>query len=81
MSMLTTVYLMERYGPRLNMEQIGQALGLASGTLHQRIAHGALDIPTYVDGKMRFADARDVAEYLDRLRDEAVRVMRQGVAA
>lgn len=73
MSMLTTVYLIERYGPRLNVEQLGEALGLARGTIHQRIAAGTLELPTYIDGKLRFADARDVAEYLDRLRDAARR--------
>lgn len=77
MSMLTTVYLIERYGLRLTMEQLAQVLGLAVATLHARIARGELGIPTYVDGKMRFADTRDVAEYLDRLRAEA----RQAMAA
>ena len=71
MSMLTTVYLIERYGLRLTMEQLAQELGLAVATLHARIARGELGIPTYVDGKMRFADVRDVAEYLDIKRQEA----------
>ncbi|TSE32966.1 pyocin activator PrtN family protein [Tepidimonas taiwanensis] len=71
MSMLTTVYLIERYGLRLSMEQLAQVLGLAVATLHARIARGELGIPTYVDGKMRFADVRDVAEYLDIKRQEA----------
>lgn len=71
MSMLTTVYLIERYGLRLTMEQLAQVLGLAVATLHARIARGELGIPTYVDGKMRFADVRDVAEYLDIKRQEA----------
>lgn len=73
MSMLTTLFLMEHYGPRLSMEQLAQVLGLAVATLHARIARGELGIPTYVDGKMRFADTRDVAEYLDRLREQARR--------
>lgn len=71
MSMLTTLYLIERYGLRLTMEQLAQVLGLAVATLHARIARGELGIPTYVDGKMRFADVRDVAEYLDIKRQEA----------
>lgn len=41
------------------MEQLAQVLGLAVATLHARIARGELAIPTYVDGKMRFADTRD----------------------
>lgn len=43
----------------------------AAAALHARIARGELGIPTYVDGKMRFADVRDVAEYLDIKRQEA----------
>lgn len=76
MSMFTTMMLFEKYGPRMSVEQIGAALGLASGTLHARLAQGKLDLPTYVDGKLRCADTRDVAEYLDRLRDQA----RQAIA-
>ncbi len=75
MSLLTTLFLMERYGPRMNMEQLAQALGLAASSLHGRLARGELQLPTYVDGKMRYADTRDVAEYLDRLRNEALRAM------
>ena len=73
MSMLTTLLLFEKYGPRMSLEQVGDALGFATGTLYQRLAHGKLDLPTYVDGKQRFADTRDVAEYLDRLREQARR--------
>ena len=79
MSLMMTMILMEQYGPRLSMEQLAQVLGLAVATLHARIARGELAIPTYVDGKMRFADTRDVAEYLDRLRAEARQAL--GVAA
>jgi predicted site-specific integrase-resolvase len=75
MSMFTTMLLFEKYGPRMSLEQLGEALGLASGTLHARLAQGKLDLPTYVDGKHRFADTRDVAEYLDRLRDQARQAM------
>ncbi|MGC9185886.1 MAG: hypothetical protein ACP5GC_10625 [Thiomonas sp.] len=76
MSMFTTMLLFEKYGPRMSIDQIGEALGLAPGTLHARLAQGKLDLPTYVDGKMRFSDTRDVAEYLDRLREQAHREMR-----
>lgn len=75
-AMLTTVLLFDKYGPRMSLEQIGDALGLEIGTLYQRIAHGRLDLPTYVDGKRRFADTRDVAEYLDKLRDQALQAVR-----
>lgn len=76
MTLITTLFLMERYGPRMNMEQLAQALGLAPSSLHGRLARGELQVPTYVDGKMRYADTRDVAEYLDRLRDQAREAMK-----
>lgn len=74
-AMLTTLLLFDKYGPRMSLDQVGDALGFATGTLYQRLAHGKLEIPTYVDGKMRFADTRDVAEYLDKLREQARREM------
>jgi hypothetical protein len=77
MSMITTLFLMERYGPRMNMEQLAHALCLAPSSLHGRIARGEAMVPTYVDGKMRYADTRDVAEYLDRLREQARQGMRE----
>ena len=79
MSLMMTMILMEQYGPRLSMDQLAKVLGLATATLHARIARGELAIPTYVDGKMRWADTRDVAEYLDRKRAEARQAL--GVAA
>lgn len=71
MTLLTTLFLLDKYGPRMSLEQIAEALGIATGTIYQRLAHKTFEIPTYVDGKMRFADTRDVAEYLDRLRERA----------
>lgn len=76
-SLITTLLLMEQHGPRVSMETLARLLGFAPATLHARIARGELEIPTYLDGKMRFADTRDVAEFLDRKRDEA----RQSLAA
>ena len=76
MSITTTLFLMEKYGPRMTMEQLGQALGLATPSIHNRIGRGELAIPTYVDGKLRYADTRDVAEYLDLKRQEALRHFR-----
>ena len=77
MSLITTLFLLERYGLRMNMEQLAQALGLASSSLHGRLARGELQVPTYVDGKMRWAATQDVAEYLDRLRDQARQAMKE----
>lgn len=68
MSFLTTAYLLERYGPRLGMEQIAEVLGMSKGTLHNRIYRGEIELHTYLDGGKRYADVRDLAAYLDRVR-------------
>lgn len=68
MSFLTQAYLLEQYGPRLNIKQIAKALGISEGSLRNRLSAGAISLPTYVDGGTRFADARDVAAYLDQCR-------------
>lgn len=75
MSLVTTVLLAEKYGPRMNLDQMSEALGIPKGTLNQRIALGALGFPSYRDGKYRFAATEDVAAYLDDLRDQARRAM------
>lgn len=57
---------------RLTLEEVAAELGLAKNTLYNLIAAGEFPVPTYVDGKRRYADVRDVGEYLDRKREEAV---------
>lgn len=71
MSLLHHVYLIERYGPRLHVEQLAEALGSTPMAIHRRISDGTLGIPTYLDNKKRWADARDVADYFDFMRAEA----------
>ncbi len=65
MSLLHEAIIAEKYGLRLTVEQIGDALNLASQTIYNRIAKGQFSLPTYVDGGKRFADYRDLAAYLD----------------
>lgn len=71
MSLLTHAYLLEKYGPRLNVEQLGEVLGYAAGTIYNQISAGKFPVPTYTEGKMRLADYRDVATYLDECRARA----------
>jgi hypothetical protein len=68
MSLLTTALLFERYGPRLNMTQLAVLLEIAEPTLYNQISAGACAVKTYREGRQRFADVRDVAEYLDQVR-------------
>lgn len=73
MSLLTQAYLLERYGPRLSIDQLAQVLGMAKGTIYNQISAETFPVPTYVDAKQRWADYRDVAEYLDRCRPTSTR--------
>lgn len=68
MSLLTTALLFDRYGPRLTMPQLSEVMGIAIGTIHNQIAAGKCQVKTYLDGGKRFADCRDVAEFLDAMR-------------
>lgn len=68
MSMLVYVYLLEKYGPRLNAEQLADALGYAVNTVYNKLARGTLTVRSYLDDGKRWFDARDVAAYLDEVR-------------
>lgn len=69
MTLLLQAYLLERYGPRLTVEEIAQALKMARATVYAKISDGTLGIHTYMDNGRRFADAADVAEYLHACRE------------
>lgn len=71
MKLLTTVYLLERYGPRLDMDGIAEVLRMSKGTLHNRLYRGEIALKTYLDGGKRYADAMDLADYLDAMRASA----------
>lgn len=71
MSLLTQAYLLEKYGPRLDLEQLGQVLSRAKNTMYNQVSKGTLEVPTYLEGGKRFADYRDVATYLDACRARA----------
>ena len=68
MSLLHEAIVVEKYGLRLTVEQLGQALCLVPQTIYNKIAKGEFKVPTYVDGGKRYSDYRDVAAYLDSLR-------------
>jgi hypothetical protein len=71
MSLLTQAHLLDRYGPRLNVEQVAQALGITSKALHNQRSAGSFGIPMYLDGGKLWADYRDVAAYFDSARAAA----------
>jgi hypothetical protein len=61
----------DKYGPRLNIEQLANVLGLSKGAVYNQVSAGVFPIVTYVDGGKRWADYRDVAEHLDNCRETA----------
>lgn len=70
MSLLTQAYLLEKYGPRLTIEQTADVLGISTSTLVNQLAQRKCKIPHYRDGRVWF-DYRDISEHLDTLRHEA----------
>lgn len=72
MSLLTQALLFEKYGERLNADQLAAFFGFkTTNTLYNHIAAGTLPVKTYMDGKHRYADFRDVAAHLDECRERA----------
>lgn len=56
---------------RLTMDEVADELGIARNTLANQRARGDDIVPTYLEGNRRYADVRDVGEYLDRQRAAA----------
>lgn len=71
MSFLVHAYLIERYGLRLSLDDLGRELSMSPGAIRNQISEGRFPIPTYLDQGRRWADHRDVAEHLDRMRAQA----------
>lgn len=71
MSFITLAYLMDRHGLRMDLEALAKELDSTPANLRRRISAEDFEIPTYVDGGKRWADVRDVANYLDQRRAQA----------
>lgn len=73
-SMLTksaTGALFLTYGRmHLNMRELADALGLSHTYVSNRAAAPDFPVRTYIEGRQRWADIRDVGEYLDKRRAE-----------
>ncbi len=68
MSLITQAFIVERYGLRLNVEQLAELLGISKGAVYNQISAGSFPVKTYLDGGKRWADYRDVAKHLDECR-------------
>jgi len=71
MSILTAAFIFERYGPRLSVDKLAEALDIAKGTIYNGISAETFAVPTYLDGGKRYADYRDVAAHIDACRERA----------
>lgn len=80
-SLVSMMCVFERYGARLDTDQLSHVLGQARGSVLNQISAGTFPIPTYLDGRRRFADFRDVAAHLDAMRALARQQHPQGLHA
>lgn len=64
-SLVTQMIVAEKYGPRLNIEQLASVLGITKGAVYNQISAETFPIATYLDGGKRWADYRAVAAHLD----------------
>jgi len=71
MSLLTRCYILEKFGPRLSMDQLSQVLGIHPSTIYTLLTSGELPISTYKEGSRRFASYEAVADYLDGMAKSA----------
>ena len=71
MSLLTQAFLLEKYGPRLSLDDIADVLGSTKNTLYNQISQGTCPLPTYLDGGKRWAAMEDVALYFTEQRKKA----------
>lgn len=74
MSLLAQMVLIEKYGLRVDLDRLAVILETTAPNLRRKISEATFEIPTYIDGGKRWADIRDVADYLDRRRQEARQV-------
>jgi predicted site-specific integrase-resolvase len=69
MSLLTQAFLLEKYGPRLNVDQMAEVLQMARQTINNQMSDGSFPVPTYRANGRSFADYRDLAKHLDECRE------------
>jgi hypothetical protein len=70
-SLMTQAWLLEKYGARINMDQLAEILDRKVRTIYNQLSAETFPVKTYLDGQRRFADYRDVAEHLDHCRERA----------
>ena len=81
MSILTQMVLIEKHGLRVDLEALAGILDMKPSTIRNQISAHVFQLPTYTDGGKRWADVRDVAEYLDSCRQQARQAHGAGLPA
>lgn len=71
MSLMTQAFIVEKYGLRLNAEQLAEVLGITKAALYNQLSSQTCPVKTYLEAGKRWADYRDVAEHLDHARQVA----------
>ena len=71
MSLLTQAALIDRYGPRLSVDDLAAELKISRVTINNQISDGSFPIPTYRAHGKRWADYQHVAAYFDQCREAA----------
>jgi hypothetical protein len=68
MSLLTAAFLMDKYGPLLTIDNLGEVLHLERGTVKNQISAQRIGIPVIRHGSKPLFHATDVATYIDGMR-------------
>jgi predicted DNA-binding transcriptional regulator AlpA len=71
MSLLTSAFILEKFGVRLTMAQLATLLAMSEGTIRNQVSAETFPIPTYKEGAARYAAYDAVAEYLDEMSKKA----------
>ena len=70
MSFVLYAYMLETYGsPRLTMPQLAEVLQRSPKSVANEASRSGFPVRTYLEAGKRWADIRDVIEYLDRARE------------
>ena len=67
-SLLTQAFIAEKYGLRLNTQQLAEVMGITRPAVLNQISANTFPIKTYKDAGQRWADYRDVAAHFDQCR-------------
>ena len=75
---LTRAYILEKYGVRLDMDQLASLLRISKHTLYKQKSDGNLGFAMYTENGRCFADYEEIAKYLDKKSEEARHALAAG---